>query len=110
MSEKEAGPRMGSTVPGAILGVIALLAVLGGFVYLCDWLVQPNTPEQMCAEVVDEAFASVQGAPISVSGSASVEATSIGEDSLGFARREVFLACLARYASAPYRSRQGWWR
>lgn len=103
--------RRGATVPGTVLGLLLLLAALAGFLYLCDWLLQPNTPEQLCAEVVDEAFESVQGAPISVSGSASVEATSIGEDSLGFARREVFERCVTRYpGGGAYRTRQGWWR
>lgn len=107
----EAKHQRSATVPGTILGLVLLLAALAGFLYLVDWLVQPNTPEQMCAEVVDTAFEDVLGAPISVSDSARVEATSIGEDSLGFARREVFERCLARYpGGGAYRTRQGWWR
>lgn len=107
----EAKQQRSATVPGAILGLALLLAALGGFVYLCDWLIQPNTPEQLCAEVVAGAFGGPEAAPISIDGSARVEATSIGGDVVsGMARQEMFEACLARYASAPYRSRQGWWR
>ena len=100
----------GGAFPAAILGIAVLLAVFCAFLYVCDWLLQPNTPEQMCAEAVGLADAS-GGAAVSISGGA-VDATSIGEGSGAWIYREqAFEACLARYANgASFRTRQGWWR
>jgi hypothetical protein len=84
-----------ASIPGAILGLIAICACLAAFLYLCDWLAQPNTVEQMCGEAAGDATR-YAGSAVNPKSHEALEA---------------FRACLARFSSSgAYRARQGWGR